>query len=100
MAFKTDCGGIALTIDAKLSNKATTWNTRLSQIGRHDHEVILVTFSLCDFDYISKIVSKRERGKGISIICNSKYEINAYHIKKAFPDLKIYVNPYAHAKLE
>lgn len=54
MAFKTDCGGIALTIDAKLSNKATTWNTRLSQIGRHDHEVILVTFSLCDFDYISK----------------------------------------------
>jgi len=99
MAFKTDCGGIALTIDAKLSNKATTWNTRLSQIGRHDHEVILVTFSLCDFDYISKIVSKRERGKGITIICNSKYEINAYHIKKAFPDLKIYVNPYAHAKL-
>ena len=99
MAFKTDCGGTAMTVDVKLSNKATTWNTRLSQIGRHNHEIIIVTFSLFDFEYISKIVSKRERGMGITIICNSKYEANAYCLKREFPDLKIYVSPYAHAKL-
>ena len=59
MAFKTDCGGIALMVDAKLSYKATTWHTRLNQIGKHDNEVIIVTYSLCHFDYISKILSKR-----------------------------------------
>jgi len=88
-----------MTTSVKLSNKGTTWNTRLQHIGKHDNEVIIVTFSLCNFEYISKLVSKRERGAGITIICNSKYEMNAYLLKKEFPDLKIYVNPYAHAKL-
>jgi hypothetical protein len=99
MSFRTDSGGMALEAEIKLSNKATTWNTRLDHISRHDRAVTLVTFSLCDYDYICRIVSKRERGAGITIICNSKYESNAYLIKRAFPDLKIYVNPYAHAKL-
>jgi len=99
MAFKTDCGGVAMTADIKLSKRATTWNTRLSQIGRHDNEVVLCTFSLCDFDYISKIVGKRFRGSGITIICNTKYLPNAYSIKKAFPYVKLYVHPHAHAKM-
>ena len=99
MAFKTDCGGVAMTADIKLSKGATTWNTRLSQISRHDHLVTLVTFSLCDFTYISKLVSKREAGAGIRIICGDKYEWNAIQLKKQFPDLKIYVSPHAHAKL-
>jgi len=99
MAFKTDCGGTALTANIKVSNKATTWNTRLSQIGRHDKAVTIVTFSLCDFEYISKIVSKRKNGAGITIVCNSKYEPNAWLLKRAFPELKMYVSPYAHAKL-
>ena len=99
MAFKTDCGGTALTADIKISNKATTWNTRLSQIGRHDKAVTIVTFSLCDFDYISKIVSKRKGGAGITIVCNSKYEPNAWLLKRAFPELRMFVSPYAHAKL-
>lgn len=99
MAFKTDCGGVAMTIEAKLSKAGTTWNTRLSQIGRHDHEVLIVTFSLCDLDYIAKIVSKRENGRGITIVCNSKYEVNAHRLKREFPELKIYINPNSHAKL-
>ena len=99
MAFKTDCGGAAMTTNVKLSNKCTTWNTRLQHIGKHDNEVILVTFSICNHEYISKLISKRERGAGITIICHSKYEVNAYHLKRAFPDLKIYVKPYVHAKL-
>ena len=82
MAFKTDCGGVAMTADIKLSKGATTWNTRLSQISRHDHLVTLVTFSLCDFTYISKLVSKREAGAGIRIICGDKYEWNAIQLKK------------------
>ena len=99
MAFKTDCGGTAMTANIKLSNKATTWNTRLSQIGRHNEPVTIVTFSLCEFEYISMILSKRDHGAGITLICNSKYEANAYVMKKAFPEAKIYVNPHAHAKL-
>ena len=99
MAFKTDCGGVAMTADVKLSKQATTWNTRLSQIGRHNNEVVISTFSLCDFEYISKIVGKRDRGAGITIICNTKYQPNAYAFKKAFPDVKLYVHPNAHAKL-
>ena len=99
MAFKTDCGGIALTVDAKLLYRDTTWKTRLKQIGKHDNEVIIVTYSLCQFDFISRIISQRDGGKGITIICNSKFEANAYCIKKNFPDLKIYVNPTAHAKM-
>ena len=99
MAFKTDCGGIAMTANIKLSNAATTWNTRLSQIGRHDHLVTLVSFSLCDFTYLSKIISKRDAGTGIRIICGDKYEWNAIQLKRLFPDLKIYISPHAHAKL-
>lgn len=99
MAFKTDCGGKAMNVDCKLSNKATTWNTRLNQIGRHDHEVTIVTYSLCNLKHIFQIVGKRDRGAGITIICNSKYEYNALILKRRFPDLKVYVNPNAHAKL-
>ena len=99
MAFKTDCGGKALTVDCKLSKKGTTWNTRLSQIGRNDHEITIVTYSLCNLKYISQIVGKRERGAGITIICNSKYEYNGLILKRQFPELKVYANPNAHAKL-
>lgn len=97
MAFKTDCGGVVMTADVKLSKAATTWNTRLSQIHRMEGEVYICTFSLCNFEYISKILSKRS--DRVTIICNSRYEENAKVLKGLFPETRFFVNPYAHAKL-
>jgi len=99
MGFKTDCGGLALKAEIKLSNAASTWNTRLSQIGRTDDEIIIVTYSLCSVEYIANILSKREGGKGITIICNSKYEHIVSALKQRYPQAHFYVNPHAHAKL-
>ena len=99
MAFKSDCSGLALTADIKLSNAGTTWNTRLDPIDKHDRLVTLVTYSLCDFPHLSRIASKRPDGAGIRIICNNRYELNAIRLKRQFPALQIYVSPHAHAKL-
>ena len=99
MAFKTDCGGIAMTADIKLSQKGTTWNTRLSQIGRHDRLVTLCTFSTGDIDYLTKILSKRDFGSGIRIIGNEKNEWKMRRLKNLFPAAQFFVSPNAHAKL-
>lgn len=97
--FETDCGGVALNADIKISGSATTWNTRLSQIGGNDKEIIIVTYTLNDYEYISKILSKRYKGIGITILCNSKFLMNAYHIKNCFPEVKMFANPNIHAKM-
>ena len=99
MGFNTDCGGVALTADIKVSNKATTWNTRLSQIGRTDVEIIIVSFSLGDMDYIEKILSKRPNGRNITLICSTNYYRNAQILKKHLPEMRVFVHPKAHAKL-
>ena len=99
MGFNTDCGGVALTADIKVSNKATTWNTRLSQIGRTDVELIIVSFSLGDMDYIEKILSKRPTGRNITLICNTNYYRNAQILKNHLPEMRVFVQPKAHAKL-
>ena len=99
MGFNTDCGGIALTAEIKVSNKSTTWNTRLSQIGRTDAELIIVTFSLGDMEYIEKILSKRPNGRNITLICNTNYYRNAQKLKNHLPEMRVFVHPKAHAKL-
>ena len=99
MSLKSDCGGTALVADIKLSKAGTTWNTRLSQIGRLDGLVTLCTFSAGDIDYLSKILSKRTRGSGIRIIGNEKCEWKMVRLKYLFPDAQFFVSPYAHAKL-
>lgn len=97
--FETDRGGVTLKADIKISDGATTWNTRLSQIGRNNNEIIIVTYTLNDYEYINKILSKRYKGIGITILCNSKFLMNAYHIKNCFPEVKMYANPNVHAKM-
>lgn len=99
MGFNTDCGGVALTADIKVSNKATTWNTRLSQIGRTDAELIIVSFSLGDMEYIERILSKRPTGRNITLICHTSYYRNARILKKHLPEMRVFVHPKAHAKL-
>ena len=97
MAFKTDCGGVAMTAEVKLSKASTTWNTRLSQIHRMEGDIYICTFSLCNREYISKILNRRS--KDVTIICNSRYEANARQLKQDFPETRFFVNPNAHAKL-
>lgn len=99
MMFRTDCGGAALKADIKISAGASTWNTRLSQIGKTNNDIIIVTYTLNDYEYIKKIISKRYQGMGITILCNSKFLANAYHIKSCFPEIKMFANPNVHAKM-
>jgi len=99
MGFNTDSGGVALTADIKVSNKATTWNTRLSQIGRTDAELIIVSFSLGDLAYTEKVLSKRPNGRNITLICNTGYYRNARILKKHLPEMRVFLHPKAHAKL-
>lgn len=97
MAFRTDSGGVAMTAEVKLSRASTTWNTRLRQIHRMEGDIYICTFSLCNYDYISRILERRS--KDVTIICNSRYAENARQLKKAFPETRFFVNPNAHAKL-
>lgn len=99
MAFKTDCGGVAMTAEIKLSKAGTTWNTRLSQIGRNDSLVTLCTFSAGDIDYLVKILSKRPFGAGIRIIGNEKCKWKMVRLKQMFPEAQFFVSTNAHAKM-
>ncbi len=84
--FKSDGGGIALTADCKISCGSATWNTRLSQIGHDNAEVIIVTSCIRDFDYIEQIIAKRQGGQGITVICGRCRTIELEHY---YPSLRI-----------
>ena len=99
MSLKTDCEGIALTADIKLSNYATTWNTRLKDLGRTDCRIIIVTFSLADVNYIHSVLSRRKNGDNITLICNTSYYPNAQALKNLLPGMRVFVSTKAHAKL-
>lgn len=100
MPFKTDCGGLAVKLnDCKLSvsENASTWNTRLSQIGKTDGKVIICTYSLPDLKYIQKILDKRSRN--VTIIAHEKFEKKAMLLKRMYPFLHIHLRPDVHAKI-
>lgn len=100
MSFKTDAGGLALRLnDAKLMTTETcsTWNTRLSQIGKSGSQVIICTYSLPDVDYICRILDKRSRN--VTLIVNDKFRSRAEELKRRYPALKIHTRPDVHAKI-
>jgi len=99
MGLNTDTGGVVVNADIKLSNRYTTWNTRLDKIGQTDNELIIISFSLSNVSYIEKILSKRENGRGITLIGNTAYYKNAVSLKRMLPEMKIYIHPQVHAKL-
>ena len=97
--FTTDHGGMALSIkDAKLSTShtASTWNTRLSQIGRSNKKIIICTYSLPSLEYLKKIFGKRT--ENITLIAHEKFADKASHLKELYPDLEIILKPDVHAK--
>ena len=97
--FTTDHGGMALSIkDAKLSTShtASTWNTRLSQIGRSNKKIIICTYSLPSLEYLKRIFDKRT--ENITLIAHEKFVDKASHLKELYPDLEIILKPDVHAK--
>lgn len=103
MTFKTDNGGWALRIDdAKIttSDKASTWNTRLSQIGTEklkDKKVVICTYSLPDLEYCKKIFEKRSTN--VLLIVNEKFKSQADELQKEYPNLDIRLKKDVHAKM-
>lgn len=59
MAFTDDDGGFAFSCDdAKFSVCASTWNTRLSQLGKIQRSLCIMTHYLPNPEYIARIIAK------------------------------------------
>lgn len=98
MAFKDDNGGFTFSCeDAKMSICASTWSTRLSQLERIDGPVYIMTNTLPNLEYISKIIGKRPRD--IFIIANTSAHYEAQQLKNQFPMLQIALNDRMNAKV-
>jgi hypothetical protein len=98
MTFKDDGGGFAFSCsDAKFSICASTWNTRLSQLGKLVGPVRIMTGLLPDTEYIAQILSKRP--SEVFIIANSNARDNADILKKKFPNIRIALHPNINAKV-
>lgn len=96
--FKTDNGGIAFKCsDIKLQGCVSTWATKLSQLGRQTGIVRILTYSLPNIDYVKTQFKRRPHG--IYIICHSKFRDRALEIKRAFPEIRIALNPELHSKV-
>ena len=64
MSFKTDHGGYASRADIKIGfDSASTWGTKLSQIGKSPNYsmAFVVTTDIPDVDYAEKVLSKNAR---------------------------------------
>lgn len=98
MAFSDDGGGFSFSCeDAKMSICASTWNTRLSQLGRVKGPVWIMTRSLPGHEYIAQIIGKRPQD--IFIIANSSAEIEAKALKLKFPMVRIVLHRNNNAKV-
>ena len=98
MSFKTDQGGVAIKADIKVATQASTWNTRLTQLLRGKADITICTFSLPrNPDYLKKLFDKRS--KNITLIANSKFEAEAWMLKRRYPDLRIILSPQVHSKM-
>jgi len=98
VSFKTDPGGLATKASIKVSSRASTWNTRLSQLLIGNKDIIICTFSLPKTDeYLGRLLQKRSNG--VTIIANSKFGKQARMLKAQYPNLRIFLSPTVHAKL-
>lgn len=98
MSFNADGGGFSFSCqDAKFSISASTWNTRLSQIGRISGMIRIMTHGLPDPDFIGQIFAKRP--ENILVIANTDAEAEAKIIKAAFPKVRIALHSRMNAKV-
>src|SRR5260221_14252060 len=95
--YKTDSGGFAFgSPDLKLSYGASTWATKLSQLARQPGTVRIATYSLPDMEYVRTQLGRRPWD--IWLIANMRFYDRALEVKRAFPQLRVAVNPQTHAK--
>ncbi len=88
MAFSNDNGGLAFACsDAKMSIGASTWATRLSQLGNATGEILILTRDLADIGYITNILDKRPYN--IWIVAHTDCIEAAQALKAARPWLSI-----------
>lgn len=98
MTFSTDHGGVAFSCDdAKLSIGASTWNTKLSQLGSMRGKVYIVTAGLVDLNYLSRIIGKRP--SDIFIVAHSDARVEAEALKALFPNVSVALHPRNNAKV-
>lgn len=98
MAFNDDNGGFAFSCnDAKFSLCASTWNTKLSQLGKLQGAVCIMTHHLTNVEYISRILSKRP--SNIYIIAHEEAKENAIKIKRSFPMIRLALHKKINAKI-
>lgn len=97
-AFKSDGGGPAFACpDAKLSIGASTWATRLSQLGKVAGPVCIVTGQLRDLDYIARIFDKRPNN--IWVVAHETAYREAAALKRRFTEIQIALHAKVNAKL-
>lgn len=100
MSFKTDSGGLMFHSGKISINHGSTWNTKLSQIGRNNKKIIIVTYSLPHYStYTTKILDKRIDGENITIIAHEKFRDRATWLRDRYPKLEIILVNRVHAKL-
>jgi len=98
MAFTDDNGGFTFSCsDAKFSVCASTWNTRLSQLGKIQGSLYVMTHHLSNPEYIARIISKRPHD--IFIIAHRDAKVNAQKIKSQFPQVQIALHPNLNARV-
>lgn len=98
MSFNADSGGFPFSCeDAKFSICASTWNTKLSQIGKITGAIRIMTHGLPNTSYIAKILVKRP--KNIFIIANADAESDARLLKLEFPNVRIALHARMNAKV-
>jgi len=98
MIFSDDSSGFAFSCDdAKMSICTSTWNRRLSQIARVIGPILIMTGSLPDPEYVSRILGKRPRD--IFIIANADAQKEAMILKRRFPDVRIALHRNNNAKV-
>ena len=98
MPFSDDSGGFAFSCnDAKFSVNASTWNTKLSQIGKMNGAIRIMTRLLSDTEYIFQILSKRPND--IFILAHADAVQNARIIKDRFPNVRIALHPKMNSKV-
>lgn len=88
MAFSTDGGGFAFPCnDAKMSINASTWATRLTQLGRMTGRLCILTTNLPDPDYVIEVLSKRT--SDVQIVAHVDARKAAEYIKRKLPEVRI-----------
>lgn len=70
-----------------MSISASTWATRLSQLGKTAGRVSILTTALPDPAYVIEVLSKRPTD--IHIVAHFNAQAAAEHIKRELPEIRI-----------